>query len=53
MKKKLCIMLSLSMLCLTGCSSAENLTFEELMEEWVPAGEAEKLIVKYLEKNVD
>ena len=26
-------MLSLSMLCLTGCSSAENLTFEELMEE--------------------
>ena len=29
MKKKLCIMLSLSMLCLTGCSSAENLTFEE------------------------
>ena len=33
MKKKLCAILSLSMLCLTGCSSAENLTFEELMEE--------------------
>ena len=33
MKKKLCIILSLSLLCLTGCSSVENLTFEELMEE--------------------
>ena len=33
MKKKLCVMLSLSMLCLTGCSSVEHLTFEELMEE--------------------
>ena len=33
MKKKLCIILSLSILCFTGCSSVENLTFEELMEE--------------------
>lgn len=33
MKKKLCAILSLSILCLSGCSSVENLTFEELMEE--------------------
>ena len=33
MKKKLCVILSLSMLCLSGCSSVESLTFEELMEE--------------------
>ena len=33
MKKKLCAILSLSILCFTGCSSVENLTFEELMEE--------------------
>lgn len=32
-KRSLCVILSLSMLCLTGCSSVENLTFEELMEE--------------------
>ena len=31
MKKKLCIMLSLSMLCLTGCSSAENLILSILV----------------------
>ena len=33
MKKKLCAILSLSILCFIGCSSVENLTFEELMEE--------------------
>lgn len=32
-KRSLCIILSLSILCFTGCSSVENLTFEELMEE--------------------
>lgn len=32
-KRSLCVILSLTMLCLAGCSSAENLTFEELMEE--------------------
>ena len=32
-KKSLCVILSLSILCLSGCSFAENLTFEELMEE--------------------
>lgn len=32
-KRSLCVILSLSMLCLAGCSSVENLTFEELMEE--------------------
>lgn len=32
-KKGLYVILSLSMLCLTGCSSVENITFEELMEE--------------------
>ncbi len=33
MKKKIYVILSLSLLCLAGCSSVENLTFEELMEE--------------------
>ena len=33
LKKSLCLFLSLSILCLTGCSSVENITFEELMEE--------------------
>ena len=33
MKKKLCAILSLSILCFIGCSSVENITFEELMEE--------------------
>ena len=32
-KRSLYIILSLSILCFTGCSSVENLTFEELMEE--------------------
>lgn len=32
-KRILCAILSLSILCLSGCSSVENLTFEELMEE--------------------
>ena len=32
-KRILCAILSLSLLCLTGCSSVENLTFKELMEE--------------------
>lgn len=32
-KRSLCVILSLSMLCLAGCFSVENLTFEELMEE--------------------
>ena len=29
----MCLFLILSVLCLAGCSSVENLTFEELMEE--------------------
>ena len=32
-KRSLCVILSLTMLCLAGCSSVENFTFEELMEE--------------------
>ena len=32
-KRILCAILSLSILCLSGCSSVENITFEELMEE--------------------
>lgn len=32
-KRSLYVILSLSMLFLAGCSSVENLTFEELMEE--------------------
>ena len=33
LRKSLCLFLILSVLCLAGCSSVENLTFEELMEE--------------------
>ena len=32
-KRSLCVILSLSLLCLAGCSFVENFTFEELMEE--------------------